>query len=175
MRKLLLVACLICAVINTVQGGCGGRRPPPPPQYYGGGNTNCGGHRATSCSNCPNSPSGWKGRAWCNGDCDWVNNGCHPCQRCQTPPPPPPRVDCQWTAWHAASGTAGQCDKTCGGGNLQQTRRYARYAQNGGRQCYGPSTQTVPCNTQPCPGEESGTIMQICLIVKGKFKFFVVT
>ena len=84
---------------------------------------------------------------------------------CYNPNPP---VDCQWSAWQTAGGTAGQCDKSCGGGNRKQTRTHARRAQNGGRQCSGPSTQTVPCNTQPCSGEESVTIMQSCLIVIGK-------
>jgi len=28
----------------------------------------CGGHYATSCSQCPSG----NGRAWCNGDCEWV-------------------------------------------------------------------------------------------------------
>ena len=36
----------------------------------------CGEHFATSCSKCPDSPDGWQGEGWCNGDCVWTNNQC---------------------------------------------------------------------------------------------------
>ena len=74
----------------------------------------------------------------------------HQTQSCNTNPCP---VDCQWSAWQAAGGAAGQCDRTCGGGTKKQTRTISRKAQNGGKQCHGPSHQTQHCNTNPCPGE----------------------
>jgi len=37
----------------------------------------CGGHDASSCSQCPIDQSGHNhGRSWCNGDCQWRNNRC---------------------------------------------------------------------------------------------------
>ena len=32
----------------------------------------CGNHRATTCADCPMG----NGKAWCNGDCYWVNGQC---------------------------------------------------------------------------------------------------
>ena len=172
MRKLTLFAFFAC-LIAAVRGGCGGgryyRRPSPPPYRRppcgyrppppSRGNTNCGGHRATSCSRCPYSSSGYKGAAWCNGDCYWVNNRCHPKgyrppppPPVRRPPPPPPPVNCQWSGWTTASGSAGRCNKSCGGGHYTRTRRVVRSARYGGRGCSGSSTQRVRCNTQPCAG-----------------------
>lgn len=54
-------------------------------------------------------------------------------------------VDCQWGAWNE-----GQCDRTCGQGNRRRTRSLVVQAQNGGR-CSGQPSQTVPCNSGPCP------------------------
>ena len=33
---------------------------------------NCGNHKATSCTDCPEG----NGAVWCNGDCQWVNGQC---------------------------------------------------------------------------------------------------
>jgi len=33
---------------------------------------NCGGHRASSCAQCPQGNGQW----WCNGECSWINNNC---------------------------------------------------------------------------------------------------
>jgi len=34
----------------------------------------CGGHQASSCSECPQG----NGAGWCNGDCQWEGGACHP-------------------------------------------------------------------------------------------------
>ena len=39
--------------------------------YISGFTVNCGGHRAPSCSDCPEG----NGAAWCNGECEWFENG----------------------------------------------------------------------------------------------------
>ena len=38
--------------------------------YISGFTVNCGGHRAPSCSDCPQG----NGAAWCNGECEWFEN-----------------------------------------------------------------------------------------------------
>ena len=37
-----------------------------------GSGVSCGGHQASTCSDCPQG----HGAAWCNGDCVWSNNVC---------------------------------------------------------------------------------------------------
>ena len=71
----------------------------------------------------------------------------------------PISVNCVWGPFRE-----GPCDRICGGGTKIMTRRISRPARYGGRRCYGPSTMTQACNENPCPGEESWTIMQIVLI-----------
>lgn len=41
-------------------------------------NTDCGGHSASSCANCPWSydKQTWNGESGCNGDCKWAHNEC---------------------------------------------------------------------------------------------------
>ena len=108
---------------------------------------------------------------WCSTKTN--SNGCHiggqgnwgwcatSCKTVRRPPslppspPPPPKVHCQWSAWSIAGGSAGRCDKACGGGIRTLTRTIARKAQHGGNKCPGPSTKAERCNTQPCAGEES--------------------
>jgi len=49
----------------------------------------------------------------------------------------------QWSDW-------GVCSATCGGGSQTRTRTVATPAANGGTAC-GPTSETQPCNTNPCP------------------------
>lgn len=72
---------------------------------------------------------------------------------CNTDPCP---VNCQlsdWTPWRNLT----ECDKGCGGGELEQerTRTIVQEAEHGGTECPGPEalkeTRTEPCNTQACP------------------------
>ena len=61
-------------------------------------------------------------------------------------PMDPCPVDCVVGEWT----NVGSCDKECGGGMQQQTRSVITPAQHGGAVC--PTlTQSVSCNTQPCP------------------------
>ena len=55
-------------------------------------------------------------------------------------------VDCQLSGWSGF----GACSASCGGGTQTQTRTISVQAQNGGVAC-GNTTNTQPCNTQPCP------------------------
>ncbi|XP_057298171.1 SCO-spondin-like isoform X3 [Hydractinia symbiolongicarpus] len=57
-------------------------------------------------------------------------------------------VNGQWSAWS----NNGVCSTTCGGGQQNRIRRCDNPApSNGGNSCVGPSTDTVSCNTSPCP------------------------
>merc|ERR1712243_155755 len=38
----------------------------------GNAKVSCGGHKADTCSGCPQG----RGAEWCNGDCDWCQNSC---------------------------------------------------------------------------------------------------
>ena len=75
-------------------------------------------------------------------------------------------MHCHWGAWSVAGGSAGRCDKACGGGVRTLTRTVARQAQHGGNKCPGPTTKTERCNSQPCAGKESDIVMLIDLVVK---------
>ena len=58
-------------------------------------------------------------------------------------------VDGGFTNWI----DAGACSKTCGSGNLTQTRTCTNPApQYGGLQCQGDILQYIPCNEQICSG-----------------------
>ena len=47
------------------------------------------------------------------------------------------------------------CSVTCGGGNEMRMRTCTNpVPQNGGKPCYGPTSESRECNTQPCPGKE---------------------
>eukprot|EP01004_Peranema_trichophorum_P007321 NODE_60_length_4100_cov_55.328640_g50_i0.p1 GENE.NODE_60_length_4100_cov_55.328640_g50_i0~~NODE_60_length_4100_cov_55.328640_g50_i0.p1 ORF type:complete len:1365 (-),score=567.13 NODE_60_length_4100_cov_55.328640_g50_i0:5-3496(-) len=55
-------------------------------------------------------------------------------------------VDCvmgQWSGWS-------ECDKTCGSGSQQRTRRISTPAAFGGKACES-GLETQSCNTSPCP------------------------
>jgi hypothetical protein len=70
------------------------------------------------------------------------------------PPPPPPAPspprDCvlapNWRPW-------GACSKECGGGTRRRERDILAYPNESGAPC-GPTVETEPCNTQPCPVPE---------------------
>lgn len=60
-------------------------------------------------------------------------------------------VDGGWSRWHTHRHH--RCSVTCGGG----VHTWHRNCNNphpayGGQECQGPSTKTVVCKTQPCPG-----------------------
>ena len=45
------------------------------------GLVSCGGHNATTCSDCPLDSQGdshSQPATWCSGDCQWVNRRCQP-------------------------------------------------------------------------------------------------
>jgi hemicentin len=53
-----------------------------------------------------------------------------------------------WSNWI----NQGDCDKTCGTGQLKQKRTCNNPSpENGGNNCLGDSTKDIPCNTRPCP------------------------
>ena len=55
-----------------------------------------------------------------------------------------------WSAWGAFEA----CSKTCGGGEKTQRRMCNNPAPAyGGSYCPGENVNTVPCNTQNCPGK----------------------
>uniref|UniRef100_A0A914EK42 Uncharacterized protein n=1 Tax=Acrobeloides nanus TaxID=290746 RepID=A0A914EK42_9BILA len=63
------------------------------------------------------------------------------------PPPPvyqPPPSSPEWESW----GPWSYCSVSCGDG--MQTRQRVCDTQCGVCQCIGPSSQSQPCNTQPC-------------------------
>lgn len=55
-------------------------------------------------------------------------------------------VDCVWGAWGAWS----PCSAQCGTGSQSRSRTIQQQAQQGGKQCTGPSTETQACNTLAC-------------------------
>ena len=59
-------------------------------------------------------------------------------------------VDGQWSQW----GMYGKCSVTCGGGFKYRSRKCDNPAPaSGGKNCQGPSFQSVVCETQACPGK----------------------
>jgi len=62
--------------------------------------------------------------------------------------PKPEAMDCEWEAWSPWS----PCSRTCGGGWYRRDRGYARYPQNGGKDCEGVSFSYGLCSMQLCPG-----------------------
>ena len=56
-------------------------------------------------------------------------------------------VDCEWGPWVEES----PCSKTCGGGRKPLSRKVARPASDGGKNCEGPGVKWESCNTQACP------------------------
>ncbi|MAD25540.1 MAG: hypothetical protein CMO44_15370, partial [Verrucomicrobiales bacterium] len=64
---------------------------------------------------------------------------------CEVKPCP---IDCELDSW--ADDSAG-CSKTCGGGELKQTRAVKVAAEHEGEECTGATEQTVICNEDPCP------------------------
>lgn len=64
---------------------------------------------------------------------------------CNTFPCP---VDGQWSQW----GMYGKCSVTCGGGFKYRSRKCDNPAPaSGGKNCQGPSFQSVVCKTKACP------------------------
>ena len=58
-------------------------------------------------------------------------------------------VDGGWTSWSSF----GDCSKTCGGGEKTRYRTCTNPAPaNGGKDCVGPSSDSMSCNEQGCPG-----------------------
>ena len=64
---------------------------------------------------------------------------------CQVKPCP---VDGKWGPWTEW----GECTKECGGGTETRTR-VCTEPKHGGKPCGGLSSDTQPCNTDPCPSE----------------------
>ena len=56
-------------------------------------------------------------------------------------------VNCEMNDW----GTPTTCSRTCGGGTQTRTRTIKTQPSNGGTACPTDLSETVPCNTQPCP------------------------
>jgi hypothetical protein len=63
---------------------------------------------------------------------------------CNTQPCP---IDCKWNDWEGWSA----CTQTCGSGSTTRVRSVNVSAMFGGAPCNGSGTDTVPCNTPPCP------------------------
>jgi hypothetical protein len=59
-------------------------------------------------------------------------------------------INCDMSPWQY-----GTCSKTCGGGTQTNTRKILTPSQGSGYTC-GPTTETVKCNTDPCPGSCPG-------------------
>ena len=54
-----------------------------------------------------------------------------------------------WSDWSPF----GDCSKTCGGGEKTRYRTCTNPAPaNGGKDCVGPSSDSMNCNEQGCPG-----------------------
>jgi len=69
-------------------------------------------------------------------------------RRRRSPPPPPPRINGGWSGW----GPFGGCSRACGTGTMTQYRQCNNPPPaNGGSYCPGSASNTVHCNTHPCP------------------------
>ena len=59
-------------------------------------------------------------------------------------------VNGSWSMWKNVS----VCSAVCARGSQEQHRECNNPPPiNGGQNCQGNSSRTVPCNTQPCPGK----------------------
>ena len=58
-------------------------------------------------------------------------------------------VNCTWSDWEVSD-----CSVTCAGGTFTKTRSKTVTEQFGGT-CEGESFETVECNTQDCPRNET--------------------
>ena len=65
-------------------------------------------------------------------------------------------VNCQWGSW----GSWHSCSKSCGWGTQTRYRYKSVYAQYGGNECYGSSSETQSCKIKSCWSGSSGS----CLI-----------
>ena len=59
-------------------------------------------------------------------------------------------INCQLSEWQ----NNGECSKSCGTGVQQQNRTILIPSQFGGTAC-GPLNRSVPCNTEPCPSNNT--------------------
>ena len=81
--------------------------------------------------------------AACNDGDPCTLDSCHATEGCQHEGQP---VDCVLGPWLAWS----QCTEPCGGGTSTRERVIEVQAACGGSPC-GPTSETSPCNTDPCP------------------------
>lgn len=105
----------------------------------------CGTGNQTRTRTCTNPAPGPGGLPCFGSDTDT--------QACDAGPCP---IDGGWSAvqW-------GQCSLPCGGGVQTGTRTCTNPApQNGGRQCAGSTTVSIPCNTQPCVPDSDDSPVQ---------------
>jgi len=58
----------------------------------------------------------------------------------------PKSWDCEWGDWSEYS----ECSASCGEGTKSASRTIMHEAENGGRECRGPSKMTVSCMIKPC-------------------------
>ena len=96
----------------------------------------CGGGTIQQKRYC-NAPAPQHGGAACVGSDTQITD-------CNTQPCP---IDGGWTGWM----DSGTCSKPCEGGEMLQVRTCTNPTpQHQGKDCVGPTTQTVPCNTGSC-------------------------
>ena len=75
-----------------------------------------------------------------------------------------PNILLNWAYYSATNGgwspfgAWGACSKHCGGGTQSRSRTCTNPPPaHGGAQCAGASSESQPCNTQPCPGRRAHT------------------
>lgn len=68
----------------------------------------------------------------------------------------PVLVDGQWSQWS----NFGTCSATCGGGFKHRRRKCDNPAPaSGGKNCQGPSFQSIACKIQACPGRITSLVL----------------
>ena len=65
-------------------------------------------------------------------------------------------VNCRWSRY----GPWTACSATCGGGFQRRRRVVRKEAENGGKPCTGENLETRSCNTDPCTGTHSITLLK---------------
>nr|XP_039262711.1 uncharacterized protein LOC120338817 isoform X2 [Styela clava] len=124
--------------------------------YYGPCDKSCGeGGFQTRNRTCSNPAPAHDGK-YCNGGSLWKTE----IRQCGHQPCP---INGNWTAWVKIF----SCDVTCGTGKQKRMRLCRNpVPQYGGMDCVGDESDTIPCNTDPCPvpGEwQSWSSWSICL------------